>query len=233
MKLFKKNGDQLEIGKWYVGYRDKNLELTYRNRGYHYNNAEIHISMFGWHSMFRLPWRHKSNEWYREEKRYGFYTFNKTLFSCWGWMLKSWEFPFVNYGTAIRWERYKGDPETYLISSLEKENWEQHPYKTEYDGGCQQPTIWEYNFTDAYDGEVISCKYWVEEMEWRPKWLQWTKNFSKTRRFIEVEFSKEVGSGKGTWKGGTTGLSYDLLPDEHPIACIQRMEKEYQIKGLK
>ena len=47
MKLFKKNGDQLEIGKWYVGWKSPDVEFTYRTSGYHYSNAEIHISMFG------------------------------------------------------------------------------------------------------------------------------------------------------------------------------------------
>lgn len=229
MKLFKKNGDQLEIGKWYVGWKSPDVEFTYRTSGYHYSNAEIHISMFGWHSMFRLPWSHKNNNnWDIDDKTYGVFIYNNVLYRCWGQKIKSWELPFVSYGNAYRWERYTGKPELYLVSSYEKENWETHPYKMKCQDGCQEPTTWTYDYTDPYDGTVVPCKFWVEEMEWRPKWLKWTKRFSKIKRFIEIEFSQEMGSKKDTWKGGTVGCGYNLLSDEHPEECIQRMEKEYK-----
>lgn len=238
MKLFKKvdnlyeiGNNQYEIGKWYVGWKSPDVEITYNTSGYHYGNAELHISLFGWHSLFRLPWKHKNkNNCYIEDKRYGFYSFQHIIVFNFGLKTKCWQLPFVSYGNVYRWERYKGKPETYFYSSYKKENWETHPAKTGYKGGCQNPTCWTYDFTDAYDGEVIPCKFWVEEMEWRPKWLKWTKRFAKTQRYIEVEFSKEMGSKKGTWKGGTVGVTYDLLPDEHPTHCIRRMEKEYKQK---
>ena len=238
LKLFKKvdnlyeiGNNQYEIGKWYVGWKSPDVEISYNTSGYHYANAELHISLFGWHSLFRLPWKHKNkNNWYIDDKRYGFYSFQHIIFFHFGHKTKSWELPFVTYGNAYRWERYKGKPESYLLSSCEKENWETHPAKTKYEGGCQNPTCWTYDFTDPYDGEVIPCKFWVEEMEWRPKWLKWTKRFAKTQRYIEVEFSKEMGSKKGTWKGGTVGVTYNMLPYEHPNETIQRMEKEYKQK---
>ena len=46
------------------------------------------------------------------------------------------------------------------------------------------------------------------------------------RRYIEIDFKDEVGHEKGSWKGGVMGCSYDLLPDESPMDCIKRMEKE-------
>jgi hypothetical protein len=150
------------------------------------------------------------------------------VFFNWGYNLKGWELPFVNYGTSIRWERYIGRPDSYYYCSEQKEYWESHSYMTKYEGGCQNPTTWEYNYTDPYDGAVVPCKFWVEEMEWRPKWLKWTKLFAKTRRYIEVEFSQEMGSRKGSWKGGTLGCSFKMLPGEHPIECIERMQKEYK-----
>lgn len=231
MKWFniRKIDEQVEIGKWYVGWKSRDFEITYRTEGYQYNNAEIHISIFGWHSLFRLPWTHK-RDWFKGEKRYGVYVYDKTLYGNWGWKMKGWELPFVSYGNAVRWERYKGHHDFYFISSRDKKNWGLHPSRTNYNGGCQDPTTWEYDYTDPYDGEVVPCKFWVEEMEWRRKWLRWTKMFSLTKRFIEIEFSKEMGSRKGTWKGGTVGCSYDLLPDEHPKDCIRRMEKEYKFK---
>ena len=231
MKWFKKIDGEVKIDKWYVGWKDKHFEIRYRTSGYHYNNAELHISIFGWHSLFRLPWTHKNNNnWYNEEKTYGVYSFDNTLYGCWGAKSKSWELPFVSYGSVIRWERYKGHPDYYWCEceTADKRYWGTHPYKTKYQGGCQEPTTWTYNYTDPYDGTVVPCKFWVEEMEWRPKWLKWTKRFALIKRFIEVEFSQEMGSRKDTWKGGTIACSFDLLPDEHPKECIRRMEKEYK-----
>ena len=76
------------------------------------------------------------------------------------------------------------------------------------------------------DGEIIPCKYWVEDREWRPKWLTWTGLFKYVKKYIEIEFDNEVGKKKGSWKGGCIGCSYDLKPGETAEECIKRMEKE-------
>lgn len=85
---------------------------------------------------------------------------------------------------------------------------------------------WTYDYTDSYDGTVIPTTIYVEEREWRPKWLKWTSLFAYVRRTIDIHFSKEVGKRKGSWKGGTLGCGYTLLPNEEPVDCLKRMEKE-------
>jgi len=90
----------------------------------------------------------------------------------------------------------------------------------------QKQKSWTYDYTDKYDGEIIPTTIYVEEREWRPKWLKWTKLFNLVNTSIDVHFSKEVGKDKGSWKGGTIGCSYSLLPNEHPLDCLKRMEKE-------
>lgn len=90
----------------------------------------------------------------------------------------------------------------------------------------EKQASWEYDYTDSYDNTIIPTVIYVEEREWRPKWLKWTKMFAKTRRTIDIHFSKEVGKRKGSWKGGTVGCSYELLPNESPLDCLKRMEKE-------
>lgn len=228
MGIFKKRGNQYEIKEWYVGWHSWKFEITYRNHGYDYSNAELHISMFGWHSLFRLPWKHKNIDMWREEKTYGMSIHDNTVFFNWGYNLKGWDLPFVSCGGCVRWVRYNGSSDAYFYDSMLTASWETHPYKMKYEGGCQNPTTWEYDYTDPYDGAVVPCKFWVEEMEWRPKWLKWTKAFAKTRRYIEVEFSQEMGPRKGSWKGGTLGCGYELLSGEHPTDCIKRMEREYK-----
>lgn len=81
-------------------------------------------------------------------------------------------------------------------------------------------------FTDSFDGTVVSATISVEEREWRPKWFKWTSLFSKIKKSIGVEFDKEVGKRKGSWRGGTVGCGYELRNGETPLECLRRMEKE-------
>jgi hypothetical protein len=66
----------------------------------------------------------------------------------------------------------------------------------------------------------------VEEREWRPRWFKWTSLFARKRKTINVDFNDEVGERTGSWKGGTLGCGYDLLPNETPLECLRRMERE-------
>lgn len=66
----------------------------------------------------------------------------------------------------------------------------------------------------------------VDESECRRRWLIWTPLLARIQRSINVKFDAEVGEGTGSWKGGTYGCGYDLLPGEEPEACLRRMERE-------
>ncbi|MFT6125897.1 MAG: hypothetical protein ACJAVA_000339 [Flavobacteriaceae bacterium] len=95
-----------------------------------------------------------------------------------------------------------------------KEEWKKLQYMVEYD------------FLDKSDNTIIPTKVYVEEREWRQHWLKWTSLFANVRKTIDVNFSKEVGSRKGSWKGGTTGCGYLMNKGETALECIKRMEKE-------
>jgi hypothetical protein len=90
-----------------------------------------------------------------------------------------------------------------------------------------------FDFLD-YDGEAIVATTHIDEREWRRgiglfKWLSW---FSKpmVRRTLNIRFSSEVGTRKGSWKGGTVGHSIDLLPGELHEAAFRRYCAEgYQL----
>lgn len=66
----------------------------------------------------------------------------------------------------------------------------------------------------------------VEQREWRPRWFRWTSLFNKIRTDIDIEFDQEVGERTGSYKGGTVGCSYELLPGETPVECLYRMQRE-------
>lgn len=48
----------------------------------------------------------------------------------------------------------------------------------------------------------------------------------KTSTTISINFDDEVGEKSGSWKGGCIGCGYELKPDETPLECLRRMEKE-------
>jgi len=62
----------------------------------------------------------------------------------------------------------------------------------------------------------------AERYEWHRPWLPWRK----VRRYIDVQFSGEVGERTGSWKGGTVGCGYELKRGETPFECLRRMESE-------
>jgi hypothetical protein len=66
----------------------------------------------------------------------------------------------------------------------------------------------------------------VSEREWRPRWFKWTKLFAKVRKSIDIDFSEEIGSRAGSWKGGVTGCSWNMKPLESPLQTLRRMQRE-------
>ena len=79
-----------------------------------------------------------------------------------------------------------------------------------------------------HSGEIQerTATVYVERMAWRPRCLRWTSLFEKSRTSIDITFSGEVGERSGSWKGGCTGCSWELKPNETPLECLKRMEKD-------
>ena len=219
----------IKDGKWYRLWKDMGFEISYRLCGHFDSHPEIHISMFGYHQVFKLPWT--NDKWSDEcdPPRWGIAVSDNTF-----WLYKggkgnlnggskywAWDLPFV---TKVHMddkhlvEVLDGFSSKMIkVSDLEKEK----PYWRD------NPKILKryYDYTDKYDGQIIPTIYYVEHREWRRKWLTWTKLFSSVQDYIEIEFKTEVGSQKGSWKGGAMACSYDLLPGETPQECIKRMEQ--------
>lgn len=92
-----------------------------------------------------------------------------------------------------------------------------------------------FEFED-YDGKKIVATTRIEEREWHrgTGWFKWLKWFwpAKIRRSLDLQFSAEVGPGKGSWKGGTRGHGIDMLKGETPQQAFERYcEKEHSHKG--
>ena len=103
----------------------------------------------------------------------------------------------------------------------------------------REASAWKETYSYSYhlkSGEVQQrlATISVSEMEWRWRWFGrkgWCKllNFPwprLVRRYLDVEFEKEIGERTGSWKGGTVGCSYSLRKWETPFECLKRMERE-------
>jgi len=243
--------EEVHIGNWYVGWHDWKLEFVYEICGYETGNAELHISLLGWHSLFRLPWKSKRYpNGDCDAPRYGFAIHSKAFWLYTGGngnldggsTFISWYLPFTY---SIPYCRHQVECSVQLVGALtapamidysdleckDNKNWKPiHEVGPVLIGqSWYELKTYHYDYVDSYDGEIIPCTYWVEEREWRPKWLGWLGLFKHVQRNIEVQFSKEVGSEKGSWKGGVTACGYELKPNELPYECIRRMERERKL----
>lgn len=207
----------------FSGY--KTFDISYQLCGYFDNRPRIIFSPYIFHFELILPFR---NNWTDEcdPPKWGVAIHNNTL-----WIYKggegnlgegknwwAWNFPFL----TKEWVR------TSLL--LKDGSWEHETRKERktfyHDHWKKRRKEWKYDYKDFYDGEIIPSVIHVQEREWRPKWLTWTTLFATKRRTIEVNFSRECGERKGSWKGGVIGCGYNLLPNEDPLECVKRMERE-------
>lgn len=206
-------------------YFTNSFDISFEICGYFDNRPRINIDLIFFSLEIILPFR---NSWTDEcdPPKWGIAIHNATLWIYLGgkgnmnggvkWW--TWSFPFINKN----WVR------TSIL--LDDDSWaHETPKKREQFYNESWKAIqksWSYNYTDQYDGSIIPTKIYVEEREWRPKWLGWTSLFAKVSRNIDIHFSEEVGRKKRSWKGGCVGCGYDLLPEEEPLDCLKRMEKE-------
>ena len=225
----RKRENCIYIGDWYVGWHTWRPEIVYAECGYEDARANLTISLFGWLSRFYFPWKSKRfPDGDCDAPQYGIAIHGKALWvykggdGNWGGnKIWAWDLPFVSYGSAIRWDMYVGskDKPQHLWTS---EDWHEKDKTYTKEIG----TEWEYEIQDPYDGEIIPCIVKVEELEWRPKWLKWLPLFAKIKRSISVEFKKEMGSRKGSWKGGVIGCDHPLKKNESIKDCLDRMLEE-------
>lgn len=82
-----------------------------------------------------------------------------------------------------------------------------------------------------FDGEQVDVEAIVVEREWKKGkgWFKWLSLFvpKKQARYLEMDFSKEIGPKKGSWKGGTISCSIVMEDNEnHDEAFLRFMKQE-------
>jgi len=88
---------------------------------------------------------------------------------------------------------------------------------------------------DDFDGQRLTVTTHIEEREWKfgEGWFKWLSLFrkAKVRRSLSINFDKECGPEKGSWKGGTMGTGIDMLPGElHEAAFRRYCDQEHRSK---
>lgn len=223
--LSTKDTGEHENTDWLVFYWGWHFDISYEICGYFDNRPRINLDLIFFSLALILPFR---NKWTDEcaPPKWGISIHGNTF-----WIYKggkgnmkggnkwwTWDIPFLTKD----WVR------TSIL--LKDGTWEHETKgnrKSFYEKEWKDKQMsWAYDYTDSYDGEVIPTTIYVNEREWRPKWLKWTSLFAKKRRDIDIHFSKEVGREKGSWKGGVLGCGCELLKNEQPLDCLKRMEKE-------
>lgn len=130
-------------------------------------------------------------------------------------------------------------PWTYKWYSTELLDWD---YKTIYEDRVGKRSSWEEQFSIKEkwiksDAKTFDYTYTlkngtvqhrkatciVERRTWKMRGWPW-KKYAKTT--LEVTFNDEVGERTGSWKGGTIGCGYEMLPGETAEQTLRRMERE-------
>lgn len=202
-------------------YKGIQFNLSFEEAGYFDCRPRIHIDLYLICFIFKLPFKSK---WTDEcnPPRWGFAVHNNAIWFYYGGKgnykgnnTKAFYLPFLTkewVRTSIMlkdgsWEHER--PRN--IKNFYEDTWKNKQYVMEFD------------FLDRHDNTVIPTKAYVEEREWRPKWLTWTSLFSSTRRDLDLHFSKEVGNRKGSWKGGILGTGYKMYQRETPEQAVVRL----------
>ena len=169
----------------------------------------------------------RNNKSSLEQPSYGFNFFERTVHVHWGEKYKILHMPW-DWEFYARWEQVKLRHWTKKDGEESPEYaWVKLPYYG-FDHGNVAEKYTAYYTHTLNSGALQStiATYYVDKMEWRWKWFQYLPWPRKVRVYIDVTFKNEMGERAGSWKGGTTGCSYEMKPGESPEETLRRMEKE-------
>ena len=131
---------------------------------------------------------------------------------------RSWHLPW----TQLRTTEYRlFDDKNNIFKELK--NNKGIAFKELFDPNVDCPTV---NFLlKDFDGVMVTAKTHIEETVYRKgigkfKWVSW---FTKplAYRQLKINFDKETGPEKGSWKGGTTGMSFDAAGYKNHYEAIK------------
>lgn len=136
---------------------------------------------------------------------------------------KSWHLPWTQF-RITEYRLYDDKTDIYC----EMKDRKGLKFKDFYETETKCPTV-SFLLRD-FDGVGITAKTLIQETvysrgEGKFKWLSWFSK-SKVYRQLKIDFDKETGPEKGSWKGGTTGMSFDATGCKNHYEAIKAFCKE-------
>lgn len=182
-----------------IGLRGLRADIEFPSDWHEHRRAWVRLGFGVVLVAFSFPWRKTVPDDYQcSGPTYGFYFFDDSL--------------VLQYGKS---HGRHGDPQKHIRMPW---GWIHREHKI-----LSEKEVHPYRYTLA-SGEVQerTATINVESRLWTRYWLP----HRLYKRTIDIEFNDEVGERTGSWKGGTTGCSYNMLPNETPVECLRRMETE-------
>ncbi|AXH68391.1 hypothetical protein [Vibrio phage R01] len=209
--IWRINKDSVDT-KWGYFAPRWTFELRFNKGGYFSNQCSLDFGFIWGMFHVKLPIFLKDYEADCEWDDYGFYWFENTFVLKWGKKSKHIDLPFVS------WEF-----DHHVVEGRGGNVWiDGASYWDKMD--AIQTYELDYTYTlesGEVQNRIATC--FRERRQWHRKWLPFLK---KVNVAINIDFNDEVGERSGTWKGGTMGCGYDMLPGETVEQCLRRMEKE-------
>ncbi len=237
-----------QVGPITIGERDKRhrpLSVGVQSGDDQHSGCSLMLRGFGWSVRVAIPqiikpWRefhpvkgdaywdaHGGGYWNVWRREYSLYVNEGTLHVYYGAQThdsattksKCYFLPWMHW-RHVRHSMYGLQGEHFWTEAPKpRRNWDDWHKAKE---SC--PTA---KFTiEDYDGAQIVAMTRIEEREWRfgDKWCSWLSLFRrpKIRRSLDISFDQEIGTEKGSWKGGLMGTGIDMLPGELHEAAFRR-----------
>lgn len=226
------------------------LNLNWGGRYWYWKVPEIFKPKKKWVDTSNYSWSSSSGGyWDYIQKKYGFYIHNDYIHTYYGiqpgvWSSKDkensdhtklfdipWRQTYLLY-----WRYWTPDWKIYDMISIDKKGRLDYSHVQSIQKSV--PKV-KFRFND-FDGEEIIATCYIEERrdEHGTGWCKWLKYFKKPliSYFLRLEFDKETGYEKGSWKGGTLGHAVEMGFKESPLEAFKRYgssEDSYKNHGRK
>jgi hypothetical protein len=213
--------------KYLVFYWGWNFDISFETCGYFDNRPRINLDLIFFSLEIIVPFR---NKWTDEcdSPKWGICYHGQILWihtggkgnmdggSTYKTIYMPWKYEWVRTSAMRKdghWENEtKGNRKEFWKKEWEEVLWREfYPYKYVLKSGVVQERI-----------ATVTKK----QVEHRWNWFKWLPVTKRVWTSIDISFNDEVGEETGSYKGGVTGCSHELLPNETPLESLRRMEKE-------
>lgn len=193
--------------------------LTLSN--YH-EHESLNVSLFKFGLYFKLP---KFLRGEVMEEAYGFYFGDDALVLEWNRKRK-----FLHYPWSIKLVRREEWVERDFYGQ-KLAGWASVPACFMH-GSLATPETWEWSYT-LRSGKEQRCTVTAYRSRsiYRRRWLPgWLPVFQRSHYGGYFEFSREMGEGEGSWKGGTLGISAPIREGESLSQMLDRLAADGSFK---